>query len=267
MIGGKLTYVVETLKAESKIAIDWFNNNLMEANPDKFQSMILGYRGEIGHIDLGENRVTCEESVKLLGIHIDKNLNFKNHIQSICKKAGAQLNVLSRLHQFLDTESKLALVQSFIISNFNYCPLIWHFCTRQSTDRLEKLMKRALRIAYGDYESAYATLLDRADLTSLELGRLHILATEIYKAKQGISPPYVADLFDSHTHNYNTRAKNQLAKPSVNTTGYGLHSLRFLGPKIWNELPFEIKASENLITFKNKIKTWEGISCKCSLCR
>ena len=53
----------------------------------------------------------------------------------------------------------------------------------------------------------------------------------------------------------------------ANQVKFGEKSLRVLGPKIWNRLPLHIKNSENLSAFKRLIKTWDGVSCKCNLCK
>ena len=58
-------------------------------------------------------------SVKLLGIEIDDKLNFNNHMITICRPAANQLNALIRLRRFLGTEERKALIQSFVLSNFN----------------------------------------------------------------------------------------------------------------------------------------------------
>ena len=42
---------------------------------------------------------------------------------------------------------------------------------------------------------------------------------------------------------------------------------RFYGPKIWNSLPYHIKSAENLLCFKNLIKSWNGSFCSCKVCR
>ena len=52
-----------------------------------------------------------------------------------------------------------------------------------------------------------------------------------------------------------------------NTTSHGSHSLRVLGPHIWNSLPEEIKQLSSLNTFKNYIKSWGGEKSKCYLCQ
>jgi hypothetical protein len=72
------------------------------------------------------------KTVKLLGIEIDYQLNFDIHISSICRKASQQLNILKCLGPYLDRLSKLTILHSFILSNFNFCPLAWHFCTDEN---------------------------------------------------------------------------------------------------------------------------------------
>ena len=69
----------------------------------------------------------------------------------ICKKASKQLAVLKRLGRFLTKQGKLVIYNSFISSNFSYCPLAWHFCSTASTNKLEKVQQRALRFINNDY--------------------------------------------------------------------------------------------------------------------
>ena len=88
----------------------------MEANPSKFQVMIL-HRSK-SQVDfamcLDGVDLRVEDSVKLLGVIIDAKMTFNLHSQSTCRKAGAQLNALYRIKHFLDQNSKLAIVRSFI---------------------------------------------------------------------------------------------------------------------------------------------------------
>ena len=88
--------------------------------------------------------------MKLLGAHIDDRLNFNEHVNKICKSAGNQLNALIRLKSFLGLKEKEVLVNSFIYSNFNYCPLVWMLSHKKSLDKTESLHKRALRFLLND---------------------------------------------------------------------------------------------------------------------
>ena len=94
-------------------------------------------------------------SVELLGIKINEKLNFNLHISKICKSVANQLNALIRLKQFLSFHAKEVLINSYIISNFNYCPLVWMLSSTQSLNKIENLLKRALRFLHDDFEASY----------------------------------------------------------------------------------------------------------------
>ena len=79
------------------------------------------------NIKIKTANIVCDEVVKLLGIDIDYQLNLDKHIQNICRKASQQLSVIKRIVFFLSKLNKLAIVHSFILSNFNVCPSAWHF--------------------------------------------------------------------------------------------------------------------------------------------
>ena len=99
----------------------------------------------------------------------------------------------------------------------------------------------------------------------MEIKRLRTLATEIFKTLNDINPNYMKEIFYLSPHE--THKKYDLFVHSRNTTKYGNHSLRVLGPHIWNSLPEEIKKVSSLDAFKNYIKSWCGQKSKCCLCQ
>ena len=104
--------------------------NKMIINPDKFQAVVLNKkRSDLTNTNFQvDNQVLKSvSSVELLGIQTDDKLNFNLHINKTCKSAANQLNALIRLKQFLSFHAKEVLVNSYIISNFDYCPLVWMF--------------------------------------------------------------------------------------------------------------------------------------------
>jgi hypothetical protein len=89
------------------------------------------------------------------------------------KKASRQLNVLKRIGKHLSKLGRLTIYHSYIMSNFNYCPVVWHFCGESNTKKMEKIKKkRALRFIYEDFNSDYDTLLLKSGLPSLKIRRL-----------------------------------------------------------------------------------------------
>ena len=139
-------------------------------------------------ICIQNSTLSCEETVKLLVIEIDYQLNFDIHISSICRKASQQLNILKRLGRYLDRLSKLTIFHTFILSNFNFCHLAWHFCTDKSSKKLEKVPERAFRFVYDDYTSSYINLLEKALVPSLQIRRIKTMALETYKIVNKLAP-------------------------------------------------------------------------------
>ena len=79
------------------------------------------------NISIQGKSIKSEDRVRLLGIKFDNKLNFDSHISDLCQKAATQLNVLERLKSFIGFEERKVLIQSFVHSNCNYCPLVWNF--------------------------------------------------------------------------------------------------------------------------------------------
>ena len=105
-----------------------------------------------------------------------------------------QINVLLRLSNVFNQETKILIYKSFIYSNFNYCPLVWHFCSKASTDKLEKLQYRAVSLVFNDFTSSYDDLLTKANMLTLHINRIRTMALEAFKILYKMSPKYLHDL-------------------------------------------------------------------------
>ena len=261
--------LIKSLENESTNAIEWFRSNDMIVNPDKFQAIIFNRNpgNENAYtLKFDNTEIQTSSEVLLLGIEIDNNLNFKKHIHQLVKKAAGQLNFLSRQQKYLNRDAMKIVIESFILANFNYCPLVWHFCPSESIKKLERIQERAFRLLLNDYESDYDQLLTKVNKPTLEIRRLMFLATEIFKTINNLNPPFMKEIFELNTKR-NTSASNRLVVQSQISMKYGSYTLRSLGPRIWNKLPCDIRNSENLYTFKELIKTWSGPKCHCSRCK
>ena len=173
------------LAFKSNLAIDWFRWNSMIVNPDKFKAIVLTKARQDTSgisINLRDHCITSEESVSLLGITTDCRLSFDKHVSTLCRKAASQLSALKRLRPFIENEkTRRILVQGFVLSNFNYCPLVWYFTTANQLQKVEKIQQRALRFITDDYVSNYETLLRDTEMTTMRVRQMQNLRMEIYK--------------------------------------------------------------------------------------
>ena len=198
--------------------------------------------------------------------NIDFMLKFDDHVTEICKKASKQLAVLKTLGRFLTKQGKLVIYNSFIASNFSYCPLAWHFCSIASTNKLEKVQERALRFINNDYSSSLKKLLSQTKTEPLHVKRLKLMACEVFKIVNKLSPEYIQDMISIKTSTYNFRGERKAEIPRVNTTRYGLRSFRSEAPRIWNSLPNNLRVAESYPQFQGLLRRWDGLGCGCPLC-
>lgn len=260
--------LIKFLQREGKILIDWFSFNCMQANPEKFQAIAVGKKtfDKSPVFSFETVNITCEEVVKLLGVDIDFKLSFDQHISNICKKAAQQLNVMRRIGHNLSLLNRLTIFHTFVLSNFNFCPLAWHFCTETSTKKLEKLQERGLRFVYNDFSISYEDLLTKAKLSTLRIRRMRAMAIETFKILNGLAPPVLTNLLQKRGNVYNFRYSNILQIPTVRTSKFGKGSFRYAAPVLWNSLPEDFRKCSNFNQFRQMILSWNGKECKCTAC-
>ena len=155
------------------------------------------------------------------------------------KSSGRQLNVLKRIDKHLCKLGKLSIYYSFIVSNFNYCPLTWHFCGKTSTKKMEKIQERAMLFIYNDYVSDYDSLLLKSKLPTLKAMRLRTMTIETFKILNNQGPVYLHNPVNFKSNTYSFRYTNTAEIHQVRTTRYGYNSfrIRFEAAKLWNKLP------------------------------
>ena len=64
--------------------------------------------------------ITSSDSVRLLGITIDDKLSFTSHISTLCTRANSNVRNLCRIRRYLNQDQLILLLNSFILSIFNY---------------------------------------------------------------------------------------------------------------------------------------------------
>ena len=134
-------------------------------------------------------------------------------------------------------------------------------------NKINRIHERALRLVYQN-NLDFSDLLDLDNSVKVHQKNLQVLVTEIYKVKNGEGLEIEKVIFDIKTPLYNLILScNQLSRKNIKTFHYGLHSVRYLAPKIWELVSNNIRYSNSLSKFKKLIKSWKPKACPCSLCK
>ena len=125
--------------------------------------------------------------------------------------------MLPRVSKYMTLNKRRILMKSFIISQFNYCLLIWMMHNRALNNKVNHIHDRALRIAY--YSSSFEDLVNKDKSVTIHQRNLQQLAIEIFKVKIGIAPKIVNEVFTFVVNNtYNLRSGMHLSRVNVNST-------------------------------------------------
>ena len=205
--------LIETLERETHILFEWFKFNEMKSNTDKCHLLIVNNQDK--DIKIGEDVITSETSVKLLGVTIDNKLNFNEHVEKICKKANAKLHALARIAKYLSSDKLRILMKTYIESQFNYCPLTWMFHSRQLNTKINKLQERALGIVHKNPNLTFQQLLDLDKSHCIHHRNLQKLAIEMFKVnKKNLSP-----------HRYKSCFLHMVTNTILEVIGVGNHTM------------------------------------------
>ena len=161
---------------------EWFNSNGLAVNHDKFLTMWLGNASNIptdilAAYGLGSSIISLVRSMKLLGVTIDKDLNFTERVADIVRRISNQIQVMQRHKKLINTDTKIKLYNAYLLPHLYYCCVVWHHCGQRNLKKLEKINESSLRFVFNDSDSNYMQLLNRVRHPSLFNGRVHYILT------------------------------------------------------------------------------------------
>ena len=220
---GTIDEVIKKLEEDALYLIEWFQNNYLSPNPDKWHLILSDTRENLS-VKIGNKCIQNSSSEKILGVHFDNKLNFNTHLSKLCKKASQKLHALARVSNFMSCNQKRLIMNAFISSQFCYCPLVWMCHNRSFNNRINRIHERSLRIVYKDDISTFEQLLEKSKSVTVHHRNLQCLATEIYKAINNLSSTLMSELFKIKDKRYNLRKENTLVQNNVRTTTYRLNT-------------------------------------------
>ena len=195
----------------------------MLLNEGKCQFLIIesarSSRNDVAKIQIPNKIIEESKKAKLLGITFDNNITMSKCIKNIRKQASNKLYALARIYRYLNEHKRRMCMKSFIISQFDYCLIIWMYCQRKSNNLIKKIHERALRIAYD--VSDFDSLLEKDESVTIHQRNIQVLALEIYKTQKDLNPKFMKEIFSVKKHNYPMR-KQPLEYPNPCTVTYGL---------------------------------------------
>ena len=141
------------------------------------------------------------------------------------------------------------------------------FCSGTSNNMINKLHTRSLRIILNDYSSGFNILLENNNDICNHHKNIEALLTEVFKKKNGLSPPIIESILNTGFHTFNLRNFQEFATERKRTVWYGLENLSYRYPQLWSLLPESLKEIISLSQSKRNIKHLICCNWPCRLCK
>ena len=104
---------MNSLETDTDTLVKWFSDNYLQLNAKKCHLLVTKHNKDI-FINVEEEVIECSNSVKLLGVIIDNNLKFNEHVSNLCKKASQKLHALARISNYMCQDKLRILMKAFI---------------------------------------------------------------------------------------------------------------------------------------------------------
>ena len=195
---------------------------------------------------LSGQKLTPTNSIKYLGVILDKHLSWEPHMKTILSKLNRAAGMLAKIRHYLPAQILLSIYHAIFNSHLIYGAQIWGQGNSELRNKLQNIQNKAIRIINFKWrEDPVAPLYYKSKILKLED---HIKLTNCLLAynQQNKNLPAAFESFltpISEKHSYNTRtSKLNLNIQQTNTKTYGTNSMKSKTATSWNELmPIIIK--------------------------
>ena len=252
-----LDNLVFTINSELREVSSWLIANRLTLNVDKSNIVLFQNKSKLKlDISLNGEKLKQTAFVKYLGVLIDERLSWDKHIFMITKKIQQGIGMISKIRHGIPSKMLKPLFSSFVTSHVNYAIEAWGGTKMTNKMRIEKLIKKAVKLIYfkDKRESVENLMVNQGILNVLELIALSWYKL-IHMFLQNLLPKQFKDLFIILPVYQNTRfsCKKILQLPHCRLNVFK-KTIFFEGVKMWNNLPSEIQDITSRNLFKNKVK-------------
>jgi endonuclease/exonuclease/phosphatase family metal-dependent hydrolase len=239
---------------------DWSNTWLLRFNVDKCKRMHMGSNNTKYPYQMStHSQAPMEETLseKDLGVTVDPDLKFRQHISNITSKANRTVGIIRRNFDFLDADTVIKLYSALVRPQLEYANSVWAPYLRKDIETLENVQRRATKLVPEIKHLSYTERLQHLNLFSLAHRRKRGDMVRVYKILNNLEE-INNNIFklstSARTRGHNKKLQKQQCRKNVR-----LYSFANRVVTSWNSLPDRVVSAPSLNTFKARLDGhWEG---------
>ena len=252
---GDVSEVIDSVNDDLDSLAASVRNHALRLNPDKSKAILLSGRGGLCRDDprlnvlLMDKRVEFFQTVRTLGVYLDEDLRFEEHIKKMTCRAFASLRLLYSGRDLLSGSMRRMLCSAMVLSHFNYCDVLYGPClTVRCRRRVQVVQNACLRYVHGLGRREHVShWLGRTGWLNMQQTRtLHSLSM-FHKIVCSHKPSYLYSriTFRTDVHNINVRRRMDVSVPRHVSAAYE-RSFTYMVSSLWNMVPIHVRESRSL---------------------
>ena len=231
---------------------NWMIANKLTLNANKSQALIISPKLRSPSVNLNlrcpAGQIKIVNKAKYLGVILDNKLNFHEHAKYVEAKLARSVGILSKLKFFLPQTALLKLYYSLVHSHLTYGLTVWGTTYPTYLLKLNRIQNKAIRTVAGITGKAWcesvSPLYSKLGILPLEQLAKYVISKFVYNHRKKSLPPVFDNYFTpaNVTHSFSTRfSSNEQLKIPFFKTKRTQRSIKFIGAKIWNVIPPDMR--------------------------
>ena len=257
-----LLNIQKTVNRELRKVHKWLEANRLALNIEKTNIVIFHSPQRIITdriaLKLGKKKIKQESRVRFLGVLLDSTLSWRNDLTELSKKLARTTGIFYKIRHYALRDTLTLLYHAIYAPFLFYGVSLWGLTHPSLKDPTFILQKKVLRIiVFSEKTAPSAPIFDNLRILKLNDIITYQTTSFLFECVQNFSPSFFHSYFTSieRIRNIGTRQSTggDLFALCCNTTQYGLRSFHYSGVRLWNSLPLEIRNSNSLSSFSNKL--------------
>ena len=178
----------------------------------------------------------------------------------MCRKAMYGLYRLKQVRKGLTDEAGETIAVGIVMSHQDYSNAILIGLPKHEIGRLQRVQVLAARAVLGrEAHESRTRCLKQLHWLPINLRIEHKVLTPVFKTLKGTAPQYLNDMLKLSKNVRLLRSNNRYMKlniPKVKRESFANRSFSVMGPRLWNDIPNEVKQCVDVESFKKKLKTF-----------
>ncbi len=239
----------------------WMMDHHLQLNLAKTELLVISANPSLHHnfsIQLGSSTITPSRTARNLGVVIDDQLSFTDHIATTARSCRFALYNIRKIRPFLSEQAAQLLVQALVLSRLDYCNALLAGLPACTIKPLQLIQNAAARVVFNEPKKAHVTpLFIRLHWLPIAARIKFKVLMFAYKTTTGTAPIYLNLLVQTYapSRSLHSASERRLVVPSQRGTKSLSRTFPWTVPSWWNDLPISIRTAESLAIFKKHLKT------------